>query len=94
MLQIKEKTKKSEEKKQEEIRKRINYYEWLEVRRILLEKWIIMCPKPPYSEKPKDLDKVIEAMKEKFGNDIIELLEIEEIKRKDVNLTANLLKQK
>ena len=36
----------------------------------------------------------IEAMKEKFGNDIIELLEIEEIKRKDVNLTARVLKQK
>lgn len=36
----------------------------------------------------------IEAMKEKFGSDIVRLLGVEEIKRKDVNLTANLLKQK
>ena len=33
----------------------------------------------------------IEAMKEKFGEDIIELLDIKEIKRKDVNLTAALI---
>lgn len=36
----------------------------------------------------------IEAMKEKYGKDITSLLGIEEIKRKDVNLTAKVLKQK
>lgn len=36
----------------------------------------------------------IEVMKEKFGDDIIELLGIKEVKRKDVNLTAKVLKQK
>lgn len=36
----------------------------------------------------------IEVMKTKFGNDIIELLGIKEIKRKDVKLTAQILKQK
>lgn len=36
----------------------------------------------------------IEVMKEKFGEDIIELLGIKETKRKDVNLTAKVLKQK
>ena len=36
----------------------------------------------------------IEAMKEKFGDDIVELLGVKEIKRKDVNLTARVLKQK
>lgn len=36
----------------------------------------------------------IEAMKEKFGDDIVELLGIKEIKRKDVNLTARILPQK
>ena len=36
----------------------------------------------------------IEVMKEKFGDDIIELLGIKEVKRKDVILTAKVLKQK
>lgn len=36
----------------------------------------------------------IEAMKEKFGEDIVELLGIKELKRKDVNLTARILPQK
>lgn len=36
----------------------------------------------------------IEVMKEKFGDDIVELLGIKEVKRKDVNLTAKVLKQK
>lgn len=33
-------------------------------------------------------------MKEKFGDDIVELLGIKELKRKDVNLTARILPQK
>lgn len=36
----------------------------------------------------------IEAMKEKFGDDIVELLGIKEVKRKDVNLTASLITKK
>ena len=47
-----------------------------------------------YPRKSLDWKTPIEAMKEKFGNDIVKLLGIEEIKRKDVNLTARVLKQK
>ena len=47
-----------------------------------------------YPRKSLDWKTPIEAMKEKFGNDIVKLLGIEEIKRKDVNLTARVMKQK
>ena len=47
-----------------------------------------------YPRKSLNWKTPIEVMREKFGNDIVKLLGIEEIKRKDVNLTARVLKQK
>ena len=82
-----EKAKKIKEERQEEIRKRIKYYEWLEVRRILLEKWIIMCPKPPHSDKPENIDKIIKKAKFDWtwSKDIKEMLKkYEEIHKEDI----------
>lgn len=47
-----------------------------------------------YPRKSLSWKTPIEAMKDRFGNDIVSLLGIEEIKRKDVNLTARLLHHK
>ena len=47
-----------------------------------------------YPRKSLKWKSPIEAMKERYGDDIIELLGIKEIKRKDVKLTAEVLKQK
>lgn len=47
-----------------------------------------------YPRKSLNWKTPIEAMKAKFGSDIVSLLGIEEIKRKDVNLTAKLLHHK
>lgn len=47
-----------------------------------------------YPRKSLNWKTPIEAMKDRFGNDIVSLLGIEEIKRKDVNLTARLLHHK
>ena len=47
-----------------------------------------------YPRKSLNWKTPIEAMKAKFGNDIVSLLGIEEIRRKDVNLTAKLLHHK
>ena len=47
-----------------------------------------------YPRKSLNWKTPIEAMKAKFGSDIVSLLGIEEIKRKDVNLTARLLHHK
>ena len=47
-----------------------------------------------YPRKSLKWQTPIEAMKEKYGDDIISLLGIKETERKDVNLTAQILKQK